>query len=292
MASENPRPRAKEKACDRAIQKTLAYSAVFNYPVSKFQLYTFLRTRSNFEEEFFEKSLRRQVKKGHVKARDGKYYLPQNRPVSWNLRDKYTKDLLGESKLGFSLLNKIPWIKMLAVTGAVASNNAGKDDDIDIFIVTQKNRVWLTRFFTYVILKIIDKYAQGKNNQRKFCCNLFVDETKIKWPEDKQNAYIAYEIASMHPIIDRTQTYFRFLKQNDWIFSYFKNYHITFPEKLKKLAAGSFWVDRLEDLARKFQLNYMKSKKTTEVTTKHLIHFNNHDHTETVLQQFKELAEE
>jgi hypothetical protein len=81
-----PRPRAKEKACDRAVQRTLAYSSVFKYPLSKHQLYTFLITRKKYEPDFFEKSLRRLVKGDSIKAKNGKYYLPGVRPVSWKLR--------------------------------------------------------------------------------------------------------------------------------------------------------------------------------------------------------------
>ena len=181
MVSKSPRPRAKEKVCDLAIKKTLAYGAIFKYPMSFYQLSTYLVTKKKFDYDFFNKSLKRLVKKKHIKAKDGKYYLPGVRPVSWNSREKYTKKLLKDSQLGFTLLSTIPWIKMLTVTGATAKNNAVKNDDIDIFIVTEKNRLWITRSFVWAILKIIGKYAFSGERNKKFCCNLFVDETKMEW---------------------------------------------------------------------------------------------------------------
>lgn len=291
MASEKSRPRAKEKACDRAIQKTLSYRAVFSYPVSRFQLYTFLITKKDFEEKFFKKSLRRLVKKDHIKAKDGKYYLPSIRPVSWKLRDKYSQELLSETKTAIDMLKIIPWIKMLAVSGAVAVNNAAKDDDIDIFIISQKNRLYLTRFFTFLILKITNKYAQGKKQKRKLCCNLYVDETNIKWEKNKRNIYIAHEVLNLHPLIERDEMYFKFIKENSWALKYFKNWQITFPSKFTdKNSSQSKLVDFMESVLRKLQLNYMKKKKTTEITTKDLIHFNKHDHTEKILEAYREEA--
>jgi len=288
-SSENPRPRAKEKACDRAIKRTLAYSSVFNYPVSIYQLYTFLITRKNYEYDFFHKSLRRLVKSKKIKAKNGKYYLPGMRPVSWKLRSKYSKDLMKETVLGVNLLKNIPWIKMITVTGAVAARNAAKDDDIDIMIVTEKNRVWLTRFFTYFILKIIGKYGHGKRDKRKFCCNLFVDESAMKWGKAKQNIYIAREFLSMHPLYDRDNTYLKCLDENSWALKHFYNYKIEFPKKhVGRFLNKSKIVDGIENLVRKAQLNYMKSKKTTEITTKHLIHFNKNDHTSGILSEYKE----
>ncbi len=288
MASDEPRPRAREKACDKAILKTLAYSSVFNYPMSKFQIYKYLITKNKFSHEFFEKSLKRLVKMGHIKSKDSKYYLPGMRPVSWNLRDKYSRDLMEENKIVFKLLKKIPWIKMLAVTGSVASNNAVKEDDIDVFIVAQKNRMWITRFFVYLILQSVNKYAFGENNKTKLCCNIFVDEENLEWDKKDKALYIAYEIASMHPIIDRDYTYFRFINKNKWIGDHFANF--IMEEKIDKVSEqtiGSGLIDIFENLARKLQLNYMKNKKTSEVTTKTLIHFNKHDHSQKIMEDYK-----
>jgi hypothetical protein len=288
-SGKKSRPRAKEKACDRALLKTLAYRSIFKYPLSKYQLYTFLITKKKFNEKFFKKSLRRLVKKDHIKAKNSKYYLPSVRPVSWKLRDKYSRELLNESRLAIKMLKVIPWIKMLAVSGALAANNASKDDDVDIFIITQKNRLYTTRFFTFLILKIINKYAQGKEQKRKLCCNLFVDETNIKWGRNRQNIYIAHEVISIHPLITRDEMYFRFMKANSWALKYFKNFHVELPGKFtKQESAQSKFLDLLEDILRNLQLKYMAKKKTTEVTKKNLIHFNKNDHAEEILEQYKE----
>lgn len=289
MVSKNPRPRAKERACDKDIRKTLSYSAVFKYPMSKFQLYSFLITRNNYSVKFFERSLRRLVKKRHIKAKNGKYHLTNIRPISWGLRDRYTKDLFESAKIGFKALKAVPWIKMAAVTGSAASNNAQKDDDLDIFIITEKNRLWITRGFVTLILSVINKYARGGEGNGKFCCNLFVDESRSKWKKEARNLYVAREILSMHPFIDRDNMYFRFLKQNDWCFRYFRNQKISFPEKLNPTLKGkSLLVNLAENIARKTQLRFMRVRKTSEVTTKRVIHFNKHDHTKNILDQYKE----
>jgi len=288
MASKNPRPRAKEKACDRAIKRTLAYSAVFQYPVSEFQLYTFLITKNKFDYDFFNSSLRRLVKKKHVKAKGGKYYLPGVRPVSWNLRYKYSKDLMKEARVSVKLLSLIPWLKMVAVTGAVASHNAVKDDDVDVFIVSEKNRLWITRFFVFLILKSVGKYAQKGENNRKLCCNLFADESGMRWRKDKQNIYVAREMLSIQPLLDRDDTYYKFIQANSWALKHFNNYKMEFPTKYSdRNLHKSRLVNIFENSLRKFQINYMKDKRTSEIATKHFIHFNKHDHAKEILSEYK-----
>lgn len=291
--STQPRPRANEKKCDFAIKKTLAYSSIFKYPLSFYQLSTFLLSKKSYDYDFFTKAVRRVVKKKHVRAKEGKFYHPSCKPVSWVIRKKYTKDLLDESQFGFKMLKAIPWIKLLAVTGSVAAYNATKDDDIDLFVITEKNRVWLTRGFVILILKAINKYAQNGETNRKFCCNLYIDESNLKWPQDKQSMYIAREIITMHPVINRDNTYFAFMKENMWLKEYFCNFHITFAEVTQtKKVEKSRLINRLEKTAKDLQMRYMKKKKTTEITRKDFIHFNKNDHTERVISEFRTLLKD
>lgn len=283
---EKPRPRAKERACDEAIRKTLAYSAIFKYPMSSQQIYNYLISDQKFKPQFFNKSLKRLVKKKHIRARNAKYYMPGIRPVSWKLRQGYSKELLKITEKAAKLLKNVPWIKLFGITGAVAAYNAVKNDDIDVIIITQKNRVWITRAFVFLILKITSLYAQGKDRNQKICCNLFVDEGAMKWNEEKQNIYIAREIIGMIPLINREDTYHKFLKENEWVFDHFKNFKVEFPKKLTKSKDASRFVDLLENTARNMQLKFMSSKKTTEITTSTLIHFNKYDHANKIIKEY------
>lgn len=286
-----PRPRAKERACDLAIKKTVAYSSVFKYPMSFFQLSTYLITKQEYDYDFFSKSVRRLVKKKHIKAVDGKFHHSSVKPLSWKLRHKNTEDLKEEVEKHLKIFESMLWIRMLAITGSVAANNAKKDDDIDLFIITEKNRLWLTRGFTWLMLKIFNKFANGHNDNRKFCCNLYLDESRLEWDKDKQNVYVAREIIGMHPIINRGDTYFRFFKENRWIHKHFRHFNIHQPEKFKpRRLRKSKVIDWLEKLAHNAQLNFMKNKKTTEITKKDFIHFNKHDHTNNILKEFESLV--
>jgi len=282
------RPRAKERACDKAIKETLSYRAVFKYPMSFYQLATFLISKRKFGYKFFSKSLRRLVKKKTIGTKGGKYYLPLIKPHSWNIRDKQTKSLFVELAHVCNLFEAIPWIKLAAVTGALAMNNAEKDDDIDIFIITKKNRAWLTRGFVALLLSIHNKYAKGKNNKRKLCCSLFIDETKLAWNKGGRDLYIAHEIISIHPFINRNNMYFKFMKENTWALKYFPHYKISFGENNIRTDKCSFLVTLLEKLARQTQLLYMKPKRTSEIATKNMIHFNIHDHKNEILGKFAE----
>lgn len=282
-----PRERAKERACDLAIKNTLKYRSIFKYPMSFFQLQTFLICKKSFDYDFFKKTMHRLHKKNFIKAKEERFFLPTLKPLSWNLRAKYSKELISEAEPAIKALGMIPWIKLLAITGSVAAFNADKDDDLDIFIITKKNRLWITRFFTVLILKALNKYRTESNPQRKICPNILIDETNLEWQKDKQNIYTAHEIVMMHPYINRDNTYFKFLKKNIWILEYFGNFSINLPNKLgSKQKVESTLVNFCENFLRSLQLAYMRKRQTSEVTTRNFIHFNKNDWAPKILNQY------
>ncbi|OGC46516.1 hypothetical protein A2V49_00505 [candidate division WWE3 bacterium RBG_19FT_COMBO_34_6] len=290
MEDRLPRERAKEKSCDLSIQQTLSYSSLFKYPMSFYQLSMFLISRKEYDFQFFIKSLRRLVKKKHIKAIRAKFFLSGIRPVSWELRDKYSEELVKDSYRYLTLLKAVPWIKLVAITGSVAANNAVKDDDIDVFIITDKSRLWLSRFFVYLILKNINKYAQGGEGNRKFCCNLMVDDSATRWPKNKQNIFVAREILGMVPIFDKDNEYFKFIHENQWALDFYKQYKINFPNKFNKSKRNhSKFVNMLEKAAKSMQNKHMKGKITTEIVNKDFIHFNKNDHSESIITEYNNL---
>ncbi len=286
-----PRERANERSCDAAIKKTLTYRAVFKYPLSYYQLYSTLVTNKEYKKHFFDKELNKMVRKGYIGYRNGKYFDKRIKPVSWDLRFKQSQSSIQKAKLISKILNNIPWIKMLAVTGSAAAFNSDKEGDIDFFIIAQTHRLWLTRGFVTILLKVMGIYAQDGDRTGKVCPNLFIDEVGMTWPEEQRSIFTAHEIILMQPLIDRENTYFKFLQANDWIKEYFATFPILNRDQIKnrESKAGRV-INILEKIAAKKQLDYMSKKRTNEVIDKHLIHFKKNDNTSWIIDSYNELS--
>lgn len=286
-----PRERAKERTCDLAIKQTLGYSSVFNYPMSFFQLANYLISDEKFDVKFFKQSLRRLVKNRQVKVKDEKFYLSGTKPLSWDVRKKNSLDLIKKNKDCLNILIRIPWIKMIGITGSVAALNAEKEDDLDIFVITARNRVWITRGFVILILIALKKYPNRKSNNLKICPNIFIDEDHISWPAEKRNVYTAHEVVMLQPYFDKDSTYFRFLNENAWLSEYLPNFSFNLPKRIKStFQPKSLIVNFIEQLAMKMEMTYMKPRQTTEITTKGIIHFNKKDSTNKVISKFKQIT--
>lgn len=288
-----------ELLCDQAILDTLSYRTIFKSMLSFHQLSTYLFSRTpknsdlllEIDRPFFEDRLNTLVKKKKVKHFRGKYHVNKQKPFSWNIRVKNSKKHLKKVSSTLGYLAQIKWIKMIAVSGSVAAHSAKKKDDIDIFIVTEKNRLWLTRFFTVLILKALNKYRTDEDFDGKVCPNIFVADQSLAWPLKKRNEYTAHEILLLHPILNRDNTYFDFIKANKWALKYFPKFNVNLAPKpnlraKKKPKYNSSLINHLDFVFMLFQFWYMRKRRVNEVTTRDLIHFNKKDHSEGIMKKF------
>jgi predicted nucleotidyltransferase len=278
----------------KAIINTLSYRALFKYPLNVYQLRTLLIAEEEISDEEFSQELAKLQKKGTIKSRNDRYYAPGFRPVDAKSRAKISRSLLEQNSAVFALLGQIPWVRMVAVTGSVAAYNADQKSDIDVFIISAPNRVWLTRFMTVLLLKLLGRYRTDGNEAGKICPNLYVDEDHMHWPKNKQNIYIAQEIVMMRPVVSKNNAYFRFINANKWIFKYNANFKIDLSLKNspKKKIAQSGTVNAIERTLMQLQKAYMKSRQTKELTSTGLIHFNRDDWSETILKKCESFLEQ
>ena len=78
------------------------------------------------------------------------------------------------------------FIKFIGVSGSVASEFAKKEDDIDLFIVTKNDTVWIYRLLLY-IKNLFSKKIRSKGDKKvenKFCINFLVEERALEFEDD------------------------------------------------------------------------------------------------------------
>ena len=279
-----------QKYCQQAILDTLSYRAVFAYPMSSYQLATFLISKEEISTNAIRQELKRLIKIGAVSQKGGKYFLSGVTPIDWELRMAGTKAVLAGLDFVFKSLGRIPWVLFIGVTGTMAVGNGTGKDDVDVFIITTRGRAWLTRLFVVILLKVCGCYRSDIAPAGKICPNIFVDEQNTAWDKTRQNLYTAHEIVMMRPVFDRRGTYFKFLSANKWVFDYFGNFKGDTLADDVATGRHSRLIDQLEALLMRLQLFYMKNRKTVEVTTRGLIHFNRDDSTKRILSAYGDLC--
>lgn len=294
----------------KSIYKTLCYSDVFDYPLSAEEIFIYLIHPHSTNKQVLFQVLNKLVKKQLLETHNNQkgrgdpkntwYALPgrsqifhyrKKRETYSNQKKKKTRKWVGE------YLKKIPFIKAVYYTGAIAMQNAKKNDDIDIMVITAANQLWTTRVFTTLLLdtfairrKPETKHPGSHNN--KLCLNLYLDQNSLQMPKNKQNLFTAHEVAQAKLIWEKDNTHQHFLFQNQWVLKFLP--HSPLPQKppideqpktntfLKKTIAGF-----INQNMYKAQKLFMKPKKTHEIVTANSAFFHPRNTSEMVVSAYQ-----
>lgn len=182
-------------------------------------------------------------------------------------REKYSKEKLIIAERAAKLIAKIPTVKFVGITGALAMNNAGEKSDIDLMIITKTNTLWTTRLFVYLLICLFGiqtRKPKNKTEKDKLCLNMWLDEDDLIWDKKDRNLYTAHEIAQVVPLVNKDKTHENFLYLNRWILNFWPN---AVRIKNLKIKNSTEQVNFIEYIAFKLQYFYMKNKITREVVT-------------------------
>ena len=131
------------------------------------------------------------------------------------------------------LTRLVPFIRTVAVTGSVAYGSANKWDDIDLFIVTQRNRLWLTAFMTLVLVRLNKLLGLSPPYLSLFCLSYVHDQEGFEKESylNRTNPLFARELLKAKPVAGSDQ-YRKLLERNDWVAGL---YSVPYAAKLQDL---------------------------------------------------------
>lgn len=150
---------------------------------------------------------------------------------------------LRKAKIANNLLRKLtrlPWVQMIFLTGSVASLNAQKQDDIDVWLIVDPRRIWLTRAFDFFLYAFTGKRrlsGDGTELERlndKLCFNFYSTTAVLALQE--QTTSSAMQFIDALPVFVRDfRLYQQLLAENRWIEKYFPSWYQREVEMTKKL---------------------------------------------------------
>jgi hypothetical protein len=200
------------EALDRAVLRTVLYGDVFGFPMTAEEIHHFLIASSPATLAEVRQALAASpmLQKALVQvegtfARAGRADLAALRTQ----REHASQHLLKPAQGYGRWLARIPFVRMVGVTGALAMHNAASPhDDIDYILVTAPGRVWLARAFAILCVRV------GRVRGVTLCPNFVVAETALAQP--RQDLYVAHEIAQVLPLYGEAH-YRRLREHNPWV---------------------------------------------------------------------------
>ena len=198
-----------------AILKTLSYADLFDYALTREEVFRFLigvrATRSEVDRALDDHSRLN----GSVMRLDEFVTLPARQDLV-AVRARWHAAACAQmpcARAYARILAYVPFVRMVALTGGLAMENA-RDNDIDLLIVTAPGRLWLVRGLAVALVRL----ARLRGDH--LCPNFLLTENALTIPDE--NLYTAHEIVQMIPLYGLT-VYSRFRKQNSWTVDYLPN---------------------------------------------------------------------
>lgn len=263
--------------------EALAYFDVFDFPLTKQEILKYSRfpnlcALDNELSALITDGLVFEV--GDFYAIRNEVSLAKKRNESASRAHQYHFQAQKKSKL----ISKFPFVRGVFISGSLSKGVMHEDGDIDFFIITRPNRLWVAR-----TLLILYKKIFLLNSRKYFCINYLVDENSLDI--EQKNRFTAVELLSLLPMINE-EMHHNLIRNNTWVEKYFSgHYHQnleieplnsypvkTFLESVLKGKLGNVlddffmnitlkrWKTKFSDMPEK---DFQIALKTTKQVSKH-----------------------
>jgi hypothetical protein len=204
-------------ALERAIVQAVAYADVFDYPLTAAELHRYLVGVAASEPTLQAVLTRGNLVPSLLAHADGYYTLAGREAAIETRRTRaaVSATYWRRAVCYGNLLGALPFVRMVAVTGALAVDNIA-DGDIDYLIVTEPDRLWLCRAIVVGLVRVAA--LRGVT----LCPNYFLSERALVLAE--HNLFTAHEVTQMVPV-SGLDTYHRLRELNRWTHAFLPNAH-------------------------------------------------------------------
>jgi hypothetical protein len=200
----------------RAMVRAVAYADIFDYPLHVDELHRYLEAVVASPLAMRLALQERQPPLCYLVLRDGFLTLPGRESIIEARRHRSTVSVgMWRQAVDYGrIIASLPFVRMVAVTGALAVDNVEPGADIDYLIVTEPGRLWLCRALAVAVVKVAARQSV------LVCPNYFLSERALVLSE--RNLFIAHELVQMVPLAGHI-TYWRMRNLNSWTRDYLPN---------------------------------------------------------------------
>ncbi|MGD9899154.1 MAG: hypothetical protein AB7T22_08505 [Calditrichaceae bacterium] len=197
------------------ILSTIEMAHEFGSAFSRDQVHRFLRIPVSTQT--FNNRINDLIDEGIIAEKNSRLMRgePENRCGE---KRQFSRALIKRYYFDLKILSHMPWVRFIGLTGANAFESCKQDDDIDLFLVTNVDKLWIT----YLLIVLFGKIT-GK--RERLCLNYLVDENNLTLMP--KNYYAAVQLVQMKPLINQTFKQ-RLINKNAWLFDCLPNAGTSF----------------------------------------------------------------
>ncbi|EKE06535.1 MAG: hypothetical protein ACD_18C00339G0001 [uncultured bacterium] len=260
-----------------AIIKTLAYFDVSFFPLTKEELAKLLWSPHKILEKDLDLNLTELMVQERIEKKHNFYFLKgreENIKIR-QLRVKFVEEKMVIAKRAVNKLRRVPFLRAVFICNTVAAGVPNSDSDIDVFIITRKNYLWVVRFFSTILLKFFRLRTSELNHKDRVCLSFYATDANLNLEElslkNKADIYLVYWILSLVPIYDPDNLRISLLRANKWLENYVhledNHYGLSDYWQVEEKNSDREWKKSLENFLsnKKILLKFFHSVQKSKI---------------------------
>lgn len=195
--------------------KTILYFSIFRYPLKNEEIHSYTnyvdisQTEKELQHLIAEKIL--------IKVDEFYVYGSDLDSVIKRLRGNLqAKKAIVKAHQKAKLIAKFPYVEAVGISGSLSKEYYDKNSDIDFFVITKPNKLWICRTLLMLYKKIF-----LLDSRKYFCVNYFVSSDQMEIEE--KNRFTATELKTLIPMHGKT-IFEQFYQSNKWVNDYFSKF--------------------------------------------------------------------
>jgi len=204
------------------ILNTVIYFDIFDFPLTSFEIWKNLysKEKSNLKEiiDVLDNS---DVIKEKLDKKESFYFLKNREDIIIKRKNNYIISY-NKYKKGIKfikLISHFSCFKSIFISNNMSIDNSKNESDIDLFIISRKNKIWSSRFISAFIAKILGLRPTEKTKKDKICLSIFLDQKDLNLKKvcSTKDTHFLYWINQIVPVFDPSDVYKKFVNENNWI---------------------------------------------------------------------------
>ena len=202
---------------EKSILATAVYYDLFDYPLTGFEIFLYLVKSYRLKPELQNLKPESQIHnsqfaildsldnseylKKHFDQEKGFYFLKGREGI---VRQRLERKKIADRKWKkikpvFKVLQIVPFVKFMMVSGSLAMGNSKKESDIDLIIVAKKGRIWTARTLVTLLTSVLGVRRRGNITEDKICLNHYITDQSLRIPfESLYNAQSYCHLISVY----------------------------------------------------------------------------------------------
>ena len=207
-----------ERRLDRleaAIVEAVTYADIFDWPRTTAEIQRYLPVRARLDE--VEAALAARPLRALTDSIDGVVMLPGREALAGARRRRAaaSASLWPQAIRYGRLIASLPFVRLVAVSGSLAIGAADEAADVDLFVVAEDGRLWLTRALVVAVVRV------AATRGVRLCPNYLLAASGLALQE--RDRFTAHELAQLVPIAG-IEAHQALLERNAWFRDFLPNH--------------------------------------------------------------------